>query len=101
MTLPHHMQLAKELISRIDRDFCLKDRHRGYTLRKPGSQAFGYVRFNVRGERASKYMVYAYCPFDDPWEMFENETETISHHGWRCVVNPDDENTIRYVVSVP
>ena len=100
MTLPHHMRRAKELISRIDRHFCLKDWHRGYTLRKPGSQAFGYVRFNVRGERAGKYMVYAYSPFDDPRNMFKNETVATSHHSWRCVVRPDDENTIRHVISV-
>ena len=97
---PHHMQLAGELISRIDRHFCFKDRHRGYTLRKPGSRAFGYVRFNVRGKSAGKYMVYAYSPFDDPRVMFQNETEATTNHGWWCVVNPDDEDTIRYVISV-
>ena len=45
-------------------------------------------------------MVYAYSPFDDPRGMFENETEATTNHGWWCVVNPDDEDTIRYVISV-
>ena len=102
MTLPYHLQRAMELADRINREIGLvkNDRHRGYHLQKPGATHIGFVRFNIARESAGKYTVYAYWKFDDPQKKFENQTKGKPNQAWFCVVSPDDEDLIRYVITV-
>ena len=96
----NQLELAKDLIGRIERRVCLKERDNGYNVKKPGAQLVGFVRFNMARSNAGKYMVYAYQPFCDPRGMFENCTNGKPSQSWKCVVNPNDEDTIRYVIAV-
>ena len=68
MTLPYHLQRAKEFAHRVNREIVLveNDHHRGYFLEKPGATRIGFVRFNIGGKSPGKYIVYADWKFDDP-----------------------------------
>ena len=98
---PHHqLQQAEGFARRIDRQICLRERHNGYALVKPGTKHFGFVRFNVRGTGAGRYIAYAYCPFSDPVGRFQNTTKGKPNQAWWCVANPDYQEAIGYVITV-
>ena len=97
----HQQQRALELIDRIDRNINPVDRHGGYDLAKPGSTRIGYVRFNIGGRDAGNYRVYTYEPFSDPRGRFRNDSGGgQGRRGWTCLVGPNNEEDIRYVVNV-
>ena len=84
----------------IDREVTPVPRQGGFDLERLGRKPrVGYVRANVGGDDRGRYRVYVYEPFDDPRGMFENFSEGHPR-GWTCVVDPNDEDDVRYVVSV-
>ena len=90
---------AKAFIRRIDRKIDMVERHNGYDLKKSGSTRVGYVRYNIGGQNRGLYQVYVYGDFSDPQQRFVNE-QASGNRGSHCLVNPDDENAMRYAVSV-
>ena len=70
-----------------------KSSSRGYALRKPGSNYFGYVRFNQSG----MFNVQAHQPFSDPKQLFKEING--GRRGW-CYVDPIDTGAVGYAVSV-
>lgn len=72
---------------------------RGYELHIGGTK-FGFVRYNIGNSQghAGMFTVYAWEPYDDPWELFEDRHAsqpapvTFVHHG--------DKETIERVVAV-
>ena len=92
--------LARDLIARVGRCVHLKERHGGYEVCMPGSRQIGHVRFNIGGRDKGRYSVYAYHPFSDPRGRFQNRTRDRSNRGWRCVVDPGNEEDVRYVIGV-
>lgn len=93
-------QRAQCLIAGIGRCVQLKERGGGYEVWRPDSHRIGHVRFNVKGKDQGKYSVYAYCPFSDPREKFQNNHGNQRNDGWRCVVDPGNEEDLRYVIRV-
>ena len=93
-------QRGESLIARIGRSVQLKERVGGYEVWIPDFRRIGHVRFNVKGKDRGKYSVYAYYPFSDPREKFQNNTGGQSNQGWRCVVDPSNEEDLRYAVRV-
>ena len=100
IALPSQLQLAHKFANLINRDICLKEHHRGYSLVKPEGPHIGFVRFNVKGKNACRYTVYVYGAFDDSQGFFVNETKGTRSRGWLCTVNPDDGDAKRYVIAV-
>ena len=96
---PSQDRLARGFIGRIARDVELVERARGYDLQKPGSTRIGHVRYNVGGRDRGRYRVYAYEPFADPRQRFANNSAN-SRRGWTCLVNPDNDDDIGYIISV-
>ena len=74
-------------------------RHSGYDLQKPGSTRIGHVRYNIGGQDRDRYRIYAYEPFSDPRHRFANNSAN-SRRGWNCLVNPDNDDDMGYVISV-
>ena len=89
-----------DFIGLIDREMTPVPLAGGFDLERLGhSPRVGYVRSNVDGDDRGRYRVYAYEPFDDPRGRFENFSGG-DPRGWTCVVDPNDEDDVRYVVSV-
>ena len=66
-----------ELIDRIDRTPITSQwdgEERGFELFAGPRNPFGFVRFNIKGERAEMFIVYSYkhSPEDDPERRFRN-----------------------------
>ena len=74
----------------------------GYYLSIGSRPDFGFVRYNVLNTQGNAYRfaIYARAPFDDPRGRFENQHTNPNRFGWRCIVDPDDERDIAYVVGV-
>ena len=51
-------------------------------------------------ERTHRFTIYARAPFEDPRGRFENWNTGPNRFGWRCIVDPNDESDIAYVVGV-
>lgn len=95
------LQRAQELISRIDRDIGRKEVKRGYDLAKPDLTRIGHVSFNIGGPNPGKYRVYVYQEFSDPRGLFYNNSGGgQARRGWTCLVDPENEDEIQYVVEV-
>lgn len=83
------IQRAEELISQIGRPVCLKKRHNGYEVYKPGPARrirIGYVRFNMNGQDPGMYRVYVYrwkCGVD-----------------WTRIIDPGDDDAIKRVIAM-
>ena len=92
------LERARELIDRLDREVCLKERHNGYNIRKPGSTCIGYVRFNIARKNAGRYVVYAYPPYVDPEGRFQEAGH--SRPGWNVFITPEDAELIQYTLQV-
>ena len=93
-------QLAESLIARIGRCVQMEERGGGYEVWIPDFRRIGHVRFNVKGKDQGKYSVYAYYPFSDPREKFQNNHGNQRNDGWRCVVGPGNEEDLRYAIRV-
>ena len=93
-------QLAREPTGRIARCIRLKERGGGYEVWVPGFRRIGHIRFNIKGKDRGRYSVYAYHPFSDPRGKFQNKTGSQSNQGWRCAVDPGNEEDLRYVIRV-
>ena len=93
-------QLAERLITRIGHRVQMEERGGGYEVWIPGFRRIGHVRFNVKGKDRGKYSVYAYYPFSDPREKFRNNHGNQRNDGWRYVVDPGNEDDLRYVIRV-
>ena len=100
MATPCQLERVREFIDRLGREICLKERHNGYALRKPGSTDIGYARYNIAGRNAGKYVVYAYYPFDDPECRFQNGQVGTSRRAWKPFIIPEDADLIRYALRV-
>ncbi len=98
---PFQKRRALDFVDRIDRRPRVKKvpRQRGYDLEKPGSTRIGYIRYNIGGQDAGRYRVYAYEPFSDPKKRFKNDHKSL-RRGWTYVFDPANEDAVRYAVSV-
>ena len=93
------LERAMEFIDLIARDLTFVMRHGGYDLGKPGSIRIGFVRFNIGGKDKGYYRAYAYSPFSDPQSRFVSDSASPTR-GWTFVFHTDDEEDVRYAVSV-
>ena len=100
-----HLYVTWRLLRGVRRNFELAERLGGRDLRVPGGRAFGFARFNVRGRHAGSLRVYPYDRFfrqhrHDPRRLFTNNSPSNRGRGWTCLVDPDDEGKMRYVIGV-
>ena len=88
-----------ELVSLVGRplEWEWKPKANGYSLRKPGSSQFGFVRYNLHRQNAHRYTVYARRPFSDARKW---AAETGGGNEGRFFVDPNDADAVGYVVSV-
>ena len=65
-----------------------------------GGRKFSFVRYNIGNSQGhgGMFTVYAWEPFDDPWELFENRHER--NPAPVTFVHPCDEQTIKRVIAV-
>ena len=97
---PRQRERPFEFIRLLDRDGVTpRRRQNGYSL-FVGDRRIGFVRYNIRGDDAGRFAVYATEPFDDPYELFENRHTDGSRFGPIAFVDPDDTETIGRVVAV-
>ena len=93
-------RLAGDLIARVGRCVHLKERHGGHGVCMPGSRQPGRVRFNIGGRDRGRYSAHARHPSSDPRGRSQNRTRDRSDRGRRCVVDPGNEEDVRYVIGV-
>ena len=96
------LERPHEFIDQIGREPIRREwwpKHRGYRLYSHGSQRFGFVRFNIRGNNRGMYAVYAlrYRLSDDPYGRFSPDAAQAQHLAF---VNPHDEEEIGYALGV-
>ena len=91
-------QMTQEFIRRIGREVSPKQLGAGDSLRRADGTRyrFGFIRYNVRGSNAGKYMVQAIgYGRDDPRGKFQG------HDTWAWwYVAPSDEDGVRYAVQI-
>lgn len=97
---------AMDFIRRIERDVERVQKSNGYTLKKRKSgrrcRNIGYVRYNIAKDNEGLYTVYVHGQretFSDPQQRFVNN-QASDYQGWHYIFDPDDENAMRYAVSV-
>ena len=72
-----------------------------FRLGCPGIGCFGAVRYNIRGENARKYTVYAYKPFDDPEGRFTTKSsKPDTKQDWFYPFSPSNDDAIKYAIGV-
>lgn len=98
MATTDQLERAQELIDRLDREICLKERHNGYTLKKPGSTDIRFVRYNTIGRNAGKYVIYTYFPYVDPEGRFQQAGNR--RPGWNVFITPEDAELFQYTLQV-